>query len=111
MAHQPNLFPPGSADGSAVSERRPVSPGPRKFPVWLRRIELFFYVVVRIYIGVILLVLPWTTLWTSNPLFHYYPGVAAVLMHGAVRGIVSGLGLLNLWIALDEAIHYREKEP
>jgi hypothetical protein len=25
-----------------------------------------------------------------------------------VRGIVSGIGLLNLWIALSDAIHYRE---
>jgi hypothetical protein len=28
-------------------------------------------------------------------------------MFGAVRGMISGLGLLNLWIALDEALHFR----
>lgn len=78
--------------------------------MWFRRIELFVYVVVRIYVGVVLLVLPWTPLWMNNPLFNYYPVVAKVLTFGAVRGIVSGLGLLNLWIALDETIHYREKD-
>jgi hypothetical protein len=28
-------------------------------------------------------------------------------MYGAVRGVVSGLGLLNLWIAIVEAVHFR----
>jgi hypothetical protein len=28
--------------------------------------------------------------------------------NGALRGMVSGLGLLNLWIAISEAIHYKE---
>jgi hypothetical protein len=28
-------------------------------------------------------------------------------MYGAVRGVVSGLGLLNLWIAVTEALHFR----
>ena len=27
---------------------------------------------------------------------------------GAFRGLISGLGLLNLWIAVSEAIHYKE---
>jgi hypothetical protein len=27
---------------------------------------------------------------------------------GAIRGLVSGLGILNLWIAISEAIHYKE---
>lgn len=94
-----------------MPSRRLATENVRRSTIWLRRIELFFYVVVRIYIGVILLVLPWTPLWVNNPLFNYYSGVAAVLNYGAVRGIISGLGLLNLWIALDEAIHYREKAP
>ena len=64
--------------------------------------------IVRIYIGVILIVLPWTPIWTGNHLLNYFPGVSAFLMYGATRGIISGLGLLNLWIAVDEAIHYRE---
>jgi hypothetical protein len=27
--------------------------------------------------------------------------------YGAVRGIVSGVGLLNLWIAFEDAIRHR----
>jgi hypothetical protein len=108
MSHQPNLFSSNPTNGSAVPDPKPVPSGRGRIPIWLRRIELFLYVVLRIYIGVIVLVLPWTPLWTNNHLFNYFPHVSSLLMAGAVRGIISGLGLLNLWIAVDEAVHYRE---
>lgn len=75
---------------------------------WLQRADLFLRVMVRLYLGLILFFLPWTHLWTLNRFFLYYAGVAHVAQSGALRGIVSGLGLLNLWIAISEAIHYRE---
>ena len=65
-------------------------------------------VIVRLYIGLILVFLPWTHLWTYNRFFLYYASVAKVVESGAIRGVVSGLGLLNLWIAISEAIHYKE---
>jgi hypothetical protein len=108
MPHQPNLFSSSSSNGSAVPDRKPVPPHPARIRVWLRRIELLFYVILRIYVGVIVIVLPWTPLWSDNNWINYFPGISAFLMHGAVRGIISGLGLLNLYIAVDEATHYRE---
>ncbi len=30
---------------------------------------------------------------------------------GPVRGIISGLGLLDIWIGISEAIHYRDQRP
>ena len=72
------------------------------------RADLFLRVMVRLYIGLILFFIPWTHLWTLNRFFLYYASVAHVLQNGALRGIVSGLGLLNLWIAIAEAIQYRE---
>ena len=107
MPHQPNLFPSNPTSGSAGGDRKPV-PSANRVPLWLRCFELFLYVVLRIYIGIVILVLPWTPLWTENHLLNYFPRVSALLAYGAVRGIVSGLGLLNLWIAVDEAVHYRE---
>lgn len=63
---------------------------------------------VRLYLGLILVFLPWTRLWTFNRFFLYYTPLAHITATGAVRGMVSGLGLLNLWIAISEAVHYRE---
>lgn len=108
MSRQSNLFSSSSANGSALPDRKPSPHGPGRIPLWLRRIEVFFYIVVRIYIGVIVLVLPWTPLWANNHLINYFPHISAILTYGAARGMISGLGLLNLWIAVDEAVHYRE---
>jgi hypothetical protein len=36
------------------------------------------------------------------------PWLAAVLHNGAVRGMISGLGLLDIWIGISEAVHYRD---
>jgi hypothetical protein len=37
-----------------------------------------------------------------------YPTLSIFAANGAVRGIVSGLGLLNLWIAFHDAFRRRE---
>ncbi len=108
MPQQSNLFSSSPPNGSTVQVRQPAPQPPPRLPVWLRRIELYLYVIIRIYIGIIVLVLPWyTPLWADNELLNYYPRVGTFLMYGSVRGVISGLGLLNLWIALEEAIHFR----
>jgi hypothetical protein len=60
-------------------------------------------VIVSLFIGVFLLVVPWTALWDSNYLLQPYPAVRAVLLSGAVRGTVSALGVVYIVLALDEA--------
>ena len=114
MPQQSNLFSSNSANGSTVQDRQP-APEPRRpsrLPLWLRRVELYLYVVIRIYIGIIVLVLPWYgPLWADNQLLNHFPRLATFLMYGAVRGMVSGLGLLNLWIAIVEAVHFRASTP
>jgi hypothetical protein len=54
-------------------------------------------------VGVILVVVPWTALWDANYLLQPYPFVRALLLSGYARGTVSGLGLVNIVLALDEA--------
>jgi hypothetical protein len=46
--------------------------------------------------------------WDQNPLFVQFPTLSIYAANGAVRGIVSGLGLLNLWIAFQDAIRHRD---
>jgi hypothetical protein len=49
--------------------------------------------------------------WDQNPIFLQFPTLSNYAAHGAVRGLVSGLGLLNLWFAFRDAIrHGTEKE-
>jgi hypothetical protein len=54
-------------------------------------------------VGMILVVVPWSALWDSNYLLQPYPSVRALLLSGYMRGTVSGLGLVNIVLALDEA--------
>jgi hypothetical protein len=81
-------------------------------PRWLERIELVLRVMLRMYFGLALFCLPWwrffRPLWDQNPLFLQFPTLADFAGNGAVRGIVSGLGLLNLWIAFQDAIRHRD---
>jgi len=63
---------------------------------------------LRIYIGIAICYVPWSrTFWDQNPLFLDFPALGTLAASGAVRGIISGLGLLNLWIAFQDAIRHR----
>lgn len=86
-------------------------PNPQRIPAWLVRAELFLRVMLRIYIGLAVCYAPWSPLfWDQNPLFVQFPTLSIYAANGAVRGIVSGLGLLNIWIALRDAMRYRSRE-
>src|SRR5579863_571313 len=94
-------MPPGEASGD---------PHPQRIPRWLVRAELFLRVMLRIYIGLAVAYAPWSPLfWDQNPLFVQFPTLSIYAANGAVRGIISGIGLLNLWIALRDAIRYRNR--
>ena len=74
----------------------------------MQRLDLFVRVIVRLYLGLIILVLPWLHIWDENRLLVIIPQLAPLALSGITRGIVSGLGLLNIWIAIYDAIHYKE---
>jgi hypothetical protein len=89
---------------------RPAEPEPQRIPRWLEHIELLLRVMLRMYIGLAVCYAPWSPVfWDRNPLFLEFPTLAGFAAIGAVRGIVSGLGLLNLWIALHDVLRHRER--
>ena len=78
-------------------------------PVWLQRTSLFVLVIFCIYLGVLLIVLPWwSSIWDHNMFLQAHPRLWAVMKLGAVRGMISGLGALDIWIGITEAVHYRD---
>jgi hypothetical protein len=106
----------GPASGSVSApppERDPQPAGrktPQRIPRWLERAELILRVLLRMYIGLAVCYAPWSHIfWDQNPLFAQFPAISIFAANGAVRGMVSGLGLLNLWIALQDAIHHGDK--
>jgi hypothetical protein len=53
-------------------------------------------------VGLVLLVAPWTSLWDSNWLLQPHPAVRDVLLNAFTRGAVSGLGIVNILMALHD---------
>jgi hypothetical protein len=98
---------PDSASSEAASAS-PGGPEARRPQLWVRRISVLLFVVLCAVVGVLLVVLPWSLQWTSNRFLWGYPDLREALNSGFVRGICSGLGMLNLWIGFREAVHYHE---
>ena len=100
-----------SPNESASSVNEPViGQSQQRIPHWLMRTELYLRVLLRMYIGLAICYAPWSQLfWDQNPLFVQFPTLAIYAANGAVRGIISGLGLLNIWIALQDAIRHRNE--
>lgn len=98
----PNLFPASRQPHAAPVHGLSARPH-RPWPCWVERVELFVRVLLRIYIGLAVCYVPWSAnFWDHNPLFVEFPLLGHWAATGAVRGLISGLGLLNLWVALRE---------
>ena len=54
------------------------------------------YVAFFLEVGLLLLVLPWSTFWERNYFAYTWPFLRPLIANDYVRGAVSGLGLLNL---------------
>lgn len=106
---EPALAPaPGSNNGTPQFQAKTVQP--QRIPRWLERAELFLRVLLRMYIGIAICYAPWShVFWDQNPLFLQFPTLSIYAANGAVRGVISGLGLLNLWIALQDAARHWDK--
>ena len=83
---------------------------PTALDLWLHRVTVLLFVFVCAVVGVLLVILPWRPEWTDNRLLLTYPSLRILVANGFVRGICSGLGMLDIWIGFWEAIHYHEGE-
>ncbi len=59
-------------------------------------------------VGVLLVILPWRPEWTDNYFLLASPGLRTFVSNGFVRGLCSGLGLLDIWIGFWEAVHFHD---
>jgi hypothetical protein len=102
MADQGNLFSTPNEPATAVE------PTPQQVPIprWLLITEIALFTLVRLLVGTVVVFLPWLSVWTS-PWVAHWPTVANFIAQGWVRGIVSGLGLLNIWMAF--SVLFRRK--
>jgi len=51
-------------------------------------------------IGALLRYLPWSNFWEQNYFLFHFPSLVPFALHPSVRGLVSGLGVLDIFVAL-----------
>jgi hypothetical protein len=83
------------------------------------RLTVFFYIVLCLQAGIVLIIVPWMAVfgmgdWGDNFLLVYasqkmgLQGLQQAVASGWVRGAVTGLGLLNIAMAVWEMLHFEE---
>jgi len=77
---------------------------PGRFTRWHRRVLGFCMVIFALEIGVFLTVFPWLSNWDQNWVPVHSPLFAGVWMSTYFRAALTGLGILNLWIAAMELL-------
>ncbi len=108
-------FEQGPQKGNLPEPHGPVlvMPPPRRGPspweLWRRRIFLVIFILFCLEVGIILTVAPWSSYWSNNLLLLNFPRARDFLMSGFVRGLISGLGVTDIWLAVAEAVRYRER--
>lgn len=65
----------------------------------MNRILRALLVLLSFELGVLLLYLPWSAFWEQNYFLIHMPSLMPVLLHPSVRGFVSGLGILDIFLA------------
>ncbi len=98
---------PTSEPAQAYGAPPPIPRG-KQFGGLRRRLWIILFAIFAFEIGTFLLLFPWMDSWTLNHLPSFVPGHEVDLQDlwddPYFRGALSGLGLLNIYIALHEAI-------
>src|SRR5438874_9473856 len=83
-------------------------------PVWMARTMMIVFVAFCIEVGLVLIAVPWlphSGLWDDSTLLSSFPAVRAFLANSFVRGAATGIGVLDIWLGIYEAVHYRDPKP
>lgn len=83
----------------------PVSPPPvtaNRFQKWHRVVLTICFIVFAGELGLCLIVLPWLSNWEMSYIPVHSPKLFDLWMNPYFRGMLSGLGLLNVFVALAE---------
>jgi hypothetical protein len=65
----------------------------------MNRILRALTVVLLFEMGALLLYLPWSTFWEQNYFLSHFPWLMPVVLNPSLRGIVSGIGVLDIFVA------------
>ncbi len=61
-----------------------------------------FFALYCLEAGLFFLVVPWTRVWTMNPLLHSHSVMAMLAANPFLRGFVSGFGVVHILIGVKD---------
>ncbi|HET7436531.1 MAG TPA: hypothetical protein VFN10_17615 [Thermoanaerobaculia bacterium] len=65
-----------------------------------------FFALYCLEAGVFFTVVPWTRVWTMNPLLHKSLALGVWVDNPFVRGFISGVGLIHLLVGLRDVLRF-----
>jgi len=68
-----------------------------------------FFALYCLEAGLFFVVVPWTRLWTLNPLLHSSEAMTLLAGNAFVRGFVSGFGVVHLIIGIRDIIRISQE--
>ena len=86
------MFQPGDEGARPERPRRPRG----------NMLMNIIFILFCLEVGLVLVVLPWTHFWDNNYFFSLTPEWGPLWLSTYLRGGVSGMGFVNLWIGLVE---------
>ena len=83
------------------------APPPRPVYHWYHKMSAVIFITFCLEIGLFLLIFPWTDYWPANYFSNAVPIWAGYWDNMYVRGAISGLGVVNLYISMLEIFRLR----
>ena len=100
------MMPPDpQSPAAAEAANSPIAVPPPTYH-WYQKVSAVVFITFCLEIGLYLLIVPWTESWDGN-YFSGLPHVKTYWDNLYVRGAVSGLGAVNLFISLTEIFRLR----
>jgi hypothetical protein len=95
--------PPGSEDQPLYR------PAPSAYPRyrWYHKMAGVVFVAFCLFVGLFLVIFPWTELWDSNFFSTWIPAFHQYWDNMYVRGAISGIGVVNVYISFAEMFRLR----
>jgi hypothetical protein len=94
---------------SPATQESPVGPSPVAPRVyrWYHKLSAVLLITFCLEIGLFLFIFPWTEYWENNYFANLVPEWRLYWMNPYLRGAISGLGIVNIYISLVEIFRLR----
>jgi len=90
-----------------AAREAPAAIDPPPAPRWFHKVTSILFITFCLEIGIFLLVFPWTDYWDANYFSSLVPSWQPYWDNMYLRGAISGLGVVNLYISFIEIFRLR----